>query len=77
MLPVVAIGGEVAPGFEAVRETFAENFRDRRELGGAIGAYARASPVIRGKWRCARRSSRPSRRCYRDGRPPRTSSQGL
>ena len=40
------IGGEVACGFEAVREAFAENFRSRRELGGAVCAYVRGEKVV-------------------------------
>ena len=32
---MVPIQGHVSPGFEAVREVFAENFDQRRELGGA------------------------------------------
>jgi hypothetical protein len=33
------IQGHVSPGFEAVREAFAENFVRRRELGGACCAF--------------------------------------
>ena len=33
------VHGRVVPGFEAVREVFAENFVQRRELGGACCAY--------------------------------------
>ena len=40
------IGGEVAPGFEGAREAFVENFRSRRELGGAICAYVRGEKVV-------------------------------
>jgi CubicO group peptidase (beta-lactamase class C family) len=40
------IGGEVACGFEAVREAFVENFRSRRELGGAVCAYVRGEKVV-------------------------------
>jgi CubicO group peptidase (beta-lactamase class C family) len=40
------IGGEVAYGFEAVREAFVENFRNRRELGGAVCAYVRGEKVV-------------------------------
>jgi len=36
----------VACGFEAVREAFAENFRRRRELGGAVCAYVRGEKVV-------------------------------
>jgi CubicO group peptidase (beta-lactamase class C family) len=40
------IGGEVASGFERVREAFAENFRSRRELGGGVCAYVRGEKVV-------------------------------
>ena len=40
------INGEVACGFEAVREAFAENFRSRRERGGAVCAYVRGEKVV-------------------------------
>src|SRR6476469_275027 len=38
--------GEVAPGFEPVRDAFAENFTRRRELGGACCAYHQGEKVI-------------------------------
>ena len=38
--------GEVAPGFEAVRDEFARNFRERRELGAAVAAYHRGEKVV-------------------------------
>jgi CubicO group peptidase (beta-lactamase class C family) len=40
------IGGEIACGFEVVREAFVENFRSRRELGGAVCAYVRGEKVV-------------------------------
>ena len=40
------IEGHVSPGFEAVPETFAENFTRRRELGGACCAYYRGENVL-------------------------------
>ena len=40
------IEGHVAPGFEAVREAFAENFARRRELGGACCAYYHGQKVV-------------------------------
>jgi CubicO group peptidase (beta-lactamase class C family) len=40
------IEGYVAPGFEAVREAFAENFERRRELGGACCVYQRGEKVV-------------------------------
>jgi len=43
---VTPINGRVAPGFEAVREVFAENFTHRRELGGAVCAYVRGEKVV-------------------------------
>jgi CubicO group peptidase (beta-lactamase class C family) len=40
------IQGFVSPGFEDVREAFAENFVRRRELGGACCAYHRGEKVV-------------------------------
>lgn len=40
------IDGRVGPGFEAVREAFADNFVRRRELGGACCAYHRGEKVV-------------------------------
>jgi len=40
------IGGEVSPGLEPVRETFAENFLRRGELGGACCAYHRGEKIV-------------------------------
>ena len=40
------ISGDVAPGFEAVRAAFRENFSRRGELGGAICAYLRGEKVV-------------------------------
>ena len=40
------IQGNVSPGFEAVREAFAENFVRRRELGGACCAFHRGEKVV-------------------------------
>jgi CubicO group peptidase (beta-lactamase class C family) len=40
------IEGEVSPGFEAVRDAFAENLTDRRELGGACCAYRNGEKVV-------------------------------
>jgi CubicO group peptidase (beta-lactamase class C family) len=48
-MPSVAsplVEGQVAPGFEAVRETFEENFVRRAELGGACCAYYRGEKVV-------------------------------
>jgi CubicO group peptidase (beta-lactamase class C family) len=42
----VIIGGHVSPGFERVREAFAENFDHRHELGGACCAYHRGVKVV-------------------------------
>ena len=41
-----SIQGYVSRGFEAVREAFAENFVQRRELGGACCAYHRGEKVV-------------------------------
>jgi len=40
------IHGHVSPGFEAVRETFAENFSRRHELGGACCVYYRGEKIV-------------------------------
>ena len=40
------IEGHVRPGFEAVRDAFAENFARRRELGGACCVYYRGEKVV-------------------------------
>jgi CubicO group peptidase (beta-lactamase class C family) len=42
----VIIEGHVSPGFERVREAFAENFERRHELGGACCAYQRGVKVV-------------------------------
>lgn len=38
--------GFVAPGFSAVAEAFAENFRTRGEVGAALSVYLRGEPVV-------------------------------
>jgi len=40
------VQGHVSRGFEAVREAFAENFKGRRELGGACCAYHHGEKVV-------------------------------
>lgn len=40
------VEGTVDTGFEAVREAFADNFRSRRELGGACCAYHDGGKVV-------------------------------
>jgi CubicO group peptidase (beta-lactamase class C family) len=42
----VRIEGHVSPGFEPVREAFAENFAKRRELGGACCVVRRGERVV-------------------------------
>ena len=42
----VAVEGEVRPGFQAVREAFAQNFSRRRELGGACCVYYHGEKVV-------------------------------
>ena len=42
----VAVQGHVSPGFESVREAFADNFVRRRELGGACCVYHRGEKVV-------------------------------
>jgi CubicO group peptidase (beta-lactamase class C family) len=40
------VHGEVAPGYEAVRRAFEENFEKRGELGAACAAYVRGEKVV-------------------------------
>jgi CubicO group peptidase (beta-lactamase class C family) len=40
------IDGEVAPGFDAVRDAFAANFEQRDEVGAAVCAYVDGQPVV-------------------------------
>jgi CubicO group peptidase (beta-lactamase class C family) len=40
------IEGHVSPGFEGVRDAFAENFDRRRELGGACCVYCQGEKVV-------------------------------
>jgi CubicO group peptidase (beta-lactamase class C family) len=40
------IHGSVAPGFEAVRAAFADNFTEGREVGAAFSAYHRGQKVV-------------------------------
>ena len=42
----VKVNGHVSPGFEGVRDVFAENFSRRHELGGAVCAYHRGRKVV-------------------------------
>jgi CubicO group peptidase (beta-lactamase class C family) len=42
----VGVQGHVSPGFESVREVFADNFVRRRELGGACCVYHRGEKVV-------------------------------
>jgi CubicO group peptidase (beta-lactamase class C family) len=42
----LTVAGYIAPGFEAVREAFAENFTHRHELGGACCVYHRGERVV-------------------------------
>ena len=46
VLDRAVIDGHVSPGFEVVREAFAENFERRGELGGACCAYDRRDKVV-------------------------------
>jgi len=45
-MPAAIVEGAVRCGFEAVRETFADNFARRGELGGACCAYHRGQKVV-------------------------------
>jgi CubicO group peptidase (beta-lactamase class C family) len=42
----LAVNGHVSPGFEAVREVFADNFVRRHELGGACCVYYHGAKVV-------------------------------
>ena len=42
----MTIEGFAAPGYEAVRDAFAENFTDRGELGAAVAVVAHGEPVV-------------------------------
>jgi CubicO group peptidase (beta-lactamase class C family) len=42
----IGVHGDVSPGFNAARDTFAENFSRRRELGGACCVYIRGEKVV-------------------------------
>jgi CubicO group peptidase (beta-lactamase class C family) len=42
----VTVEGHVSPGFESVRDVFAENFARRGELGGACCAYLHGEKVV-------------------------------
>ena len=42
----ITVEGHVSPGFERVREAFAENFDRRHELGGACCAYHKGEKVV-------------------------------
>jgi CubicO group peptidase (beta-lactamase class C family) len=44
--PDIRIEGHVSPGFEPVRDAFAENFSRRHELGGAACVYLRGEKVV-------------------------------
>ncbi|WP_055626310.1 serine hydrolase domain-containing protein [Streptomyces hirsutus] len=43
---MTVIDGEVAAGFEPVREAFAVNFARHGEIGAAVGVYWRGRPVV-------------------------------
>ncbi|WP_121829803.1 serine hydrolase domain-containing protein [Streptomyces sp. S1] len=43
---MTTIDGEVAPGFEAVREAFAANFERRGDIGAAVCVYRYGRPVV-------------------------------
>jgi len=44
--PALGIEGHVSPGFECVREAFAQNFSRRGERGGACCVYYRGEKVV-------------------------------
>ncbi|MEU2182791.1 serine hydrolase domain-containing protein [Streptomyces thermolilacinus] len=43
---MTTINGEVAPGFEPVREAFAANFTQHRDIGAAVCVYWHGQPVV-------------------------------
>jgi CubicO group peptidase (beta-lactamase class C family) len=43
---MVIVHGEVSPGYEAVREAFAENFRSRGEVGAAVAVVVENRVVV-------------------------------
>lgn len=45
-MDTLAVGGFVAPGFEAVREAFVDNLRERGELGAAFAVTRGGEPVV-------------------------------
>jgi len=45
-LRTIPIQGQVAAGFESVRDVFAENFAKRNELGGACCVYLLGEKVV-------------------------------
>jgi CubicO group peptidase (beta-lactamase class C family) len=46
VLTTVAIEGYVRPGFESVRDAFADNFTQRHELGGAVSVYRHGEKIV-------------------------------
>ena len=44
--PSNAVQGQVAPGFEAVRDEFQRNFAERGEIGAAVAAYWHGEKVV-------------------------------
>ena len=46
VLATIAIEGHVSPGFEPVRDAFADNFARRHELGGACAVYHHGQKVV-------------------------------
>src|SRR5207342_2145129 len=45
-LNAIHVDGHVSPGFEAVRDTFVENFSERHEFGGACCVYLHGEKVV-------------------------------
>src|SRR3954453_16721685 len=40
------IEGEIAPGFEAVREAFENNFKEHGDVGAAVSVYVKGAKVV-------------------------------
>ena len=44
--PLDRVHGRVAPGFEGVRQAFADNLERREELGGAVALWRKGEPLV-------------------------------
>lgn len=46
MTETIEINGDVAPGFEAVKDAFAKNFADGYEVGASVAVYRDGAPIV-------------------------------